>query len=246
MGKTNIGWADQSINFYDWHCNKVSQGCKFCYAESLAKRYGKTFNGTPNWRENAVAEFKRLKAGEAVFINDMSDTFHEGVSSEMIKHVFYYARQRPDVTFLILTKRIRRAYEMQDELIWADNIYLGTSVESAEVAERIKYLRQTRAMHRFISFEPLLGDVGQVDLTGIDGVITGGESGPNRRPFKPQWALNILALCQQYNVRMFHKQGGAFKPGEDRLLNGRTYDELPWSTVKQVTPAEQPADVPLF
>lgn len=242
MSKTEIGWADKNLNWYTWNCNKVSPGCKNCYAETLAKRYGKTFNGAPEWRASAEKDYRMLQPGDAVFVNTMSDTFHEGVPLDVIQRVFMYARQRPDVQFLILTKRIERAYQLQTDLLWTRNIWLGTSVESRKYIGRIRTLQEIgTSFGRFISFEPLLEDIGDVDLTGIDGVITGGESGANRRPFDPQWALNIQALCERDGVKFFHKQGGAFVSGQDRLLSGRTYDDLPWQTVKAAKEAGQGA-----
>lgn len=229
MGKTKIEWADKNLNWYSWNCNKVSPGCKNCYAETLAKRYGKTFNGAPEWRTSAIKDYQMLKTGDAVFVNTMSDTFHEGAPMEMINRVFMYARQRPDVNFLILTKRIERAYQLQTDLLWTRNIWLGTSVESKAYLGRIRTLRDIgTAFGKFISFEPLLEDVGDVNLRGIDGVIVGGESGAKRRGFDPAWALNLLRQCERDGVRFFYKQGDAFQPGQDRMLNGRTYDALAW------------------
>lgn len=230
MSKTEIGWADKNLNWYSWNCTKVSPGCKHCYAEALAKRYNKPFHGVPTWRESALKDYQMLKPGDAVFVNTMSDTFHEGVPLAMIQRVFQFARQRPDVNFLILTKRIERVYQIQTDLLWTRNIWLGTSVESRKYLSRISVLREIgTAFGKFISFEPLLEDLGEVHLGGIDGVITGGESGASRRPFNPVWAANIQRQCARDGVQFFHKQGGSYSPGQDRLLNGRTYDDLPWS-----------------
>lgn len=228
MPKTNIGWTDYSWNPWNWVCTKVSEGCKNCYAHALATRYGKDFAGEPVWRENAIPELRKIPGGNAVFVADMSDLFLERVSFEWIDRVFIEMNWRPDLTFLLLTKRIERAAALAPDLIWTNNIYLGTSVENQKRAYRIDVLRDIEGPRgKFLSLEPLLGPI-EADFTGIDGAITGGESGPNRRPFDNQWVSDIAAQCERDGVALYHKQGSAFKPGQDREIDGRTYDALPW------------------
>lgn len=241
MADTNIEWADKNLNFYTWNCHKVSPGCAHCYAADLAARYGKVFAGAPEWRDTAIKDWRSLKAGDSTFVNTMSDSFHEQAPVKYIHWMFQYAAWRPDVTFLFLTKRIERALYLAPHLDWQPNIWLGTSVENADYAWRIDYLRKTPAKHKFISFEPLLASVGDVDLRGIDGVIVGAESGGKRRPFDLDWAREIRALCKRDGVAFFYKQGTAFKPGQNRLLDGREYNELAWHSNKIVhTEAQTP------
>lgn len=243
MGKSNIGWTDFTINFYTWNCVKVSEGCRNCYAESMAKRQGKDFRGAPGWRENAVHEFVRAPFGTAAFINSMSDTFHEGASLDWIQRIFSFATQRPDMAFLILTKRIQRALDLAPQLNWHPNIWLGTSVENQTVAWRIEVLRQIPAAGKFVSAEPLLGPV-NADWRGIDGVITGGESGEFYRPMRDEWVLSIHDQTAQDSCLHFHKQGAARFPGANRAIGGRTFDDLPWHRNK--TEADLPVQKGLF
>lgn len=248
MGKSAIGWTDNSINPLGWHCTKVSQGCKFCYAEALAKRYGKKFSAPPEWLgdEWYARELRKVKPGERNFLNSFSDTFHEKVPLEWIQKIFDGAASRPDAIFQVLTKRIERALELAPQLTWHPNIWIGTSVESGDYIHRIDALRQIPTPNRFISFEPLIGKVGRVDLTGIAWVITGGESGPNRRYFDKAWALEIVEQAHARGVPVYHKQGGAFRPGEDRILAGRTYDEFPASWQVSIEPQFVPEQLSLF
>lgn len=227
MGKTKIEWTDYALNPYKWFCTKVSQGCKHCYMMALAARYTQHAAQGIEWRENAFVELHKIPAGSLVFVNDMSDTFHEQAPKMYIDWIFNYAELRPDLIFQILTKRIKRAVEMKDFLDWRPNIWIGTSVESADYNWRIDELRKIPAAVRFISFEPLLGSVGKVDLTGIHWAITGAESGSERRPFDPAWAREIREQCREYDTAFFHKQGSAKNPGQARLLDGRLWEEFP-------------------
>jgi protein gp37 len=237
VGKTNISWTQHTTNIYDWHCNKLSPGCQFCYAATMATRFGKSaFNGTPNWREKGVKEFLALPPNAETFLNSMSDTFHEGVPDEWIFRIFDLASRRPDVTVLILTKRIERAAELVPLALPTANIWLGTSVENQDYAWRIDVLRGIRGVHKFLSCEPLLGPI-ESDFTGIDGVITGGESGSHlanpkwaKRWMQPEWVLGIHAQCERDGVQHYHKQGSGLRPGMNRAINGVTFDELPWRT----------------
>lgn len=228
MGKTNIGWAANSWNLYTWNCNRVSPGCANCYMFEMARNlHGVDATGTPSLRETAWAELQRLQPGPT-FVNSMSDTYHEGVPLEWIQRIHNAALTRPDIVFLLLTKRIERAAELAPELRWPENLWIGTTVEHPRYLHRLDTLQgMTYAAGRFVSFEPLLADMGRPDLRGIEGVIAGGESGPKRRYFNKQWALGILAACLTYKVPFFFKQGSAHQPGQDRRLNGIFYDEVP-------------------
>lgn len=228
MGKTSIEWCTHSLNFIKWFCTKVSPGCKNCYMMALAERYPQHAASKPVWRDKAWDELKRFPSGAEIFVGDMYDVFHKDMPESFIRDHFETAvEMRPDCTFLFLTKRIERAADMLTG--WQGlNVWIGTSVENQQYTYRIDYLRRIQA-HRFISFEPLLGPI-TADLTGIDGVITGAESGANRRPFDPAWALDIGRQCEEQGALWFHKQGSGRYPGQDRAINGRTYDALPWRT----------------
>jgi protein gp37 len=243
MGKTNIEWATHTVNFYDWACTSMSPGCDNCYARGLAYRYGKDFNKTPEWRDKAVREWQGLKDGSVVFINSMSDTFHEGVHLSTVIRLLEVVATRPKVTALILTKRIGRARREMANLAWPSNAWLGTSVENADYLWRANLLAGIPDLPgRFISAEPLLGDLlddsfpaqvfaQHIQSRAIGWVITGAESGPNRRLFNPVWAAKLRDLCVRSDVRFMHKQGSDFKPGQNRLLEGRTWDESPFAEV---------------
>lgn len=248
MSKSGIAWTDHSLNPYGWHCQKVSQGCKFCYAEALARQYGRAFNTPPEWKGDAwfAAELRKVKPGERVFINSFSDTFHEQAPLEWIRKIFAGAASRPDVVFQVLTKRIRRAMELAGELTWYPNLWIGTSVENSDCVHRIDMLRRTPTDNRFISFEPLLGSVGRVNLDGIAWVITGGESGPHRRDFDKRWAVEIIEQAHALTIPVYHKQGGALRPGEDRFLGGRTYDDFPAAWGIAIEPQTAPQQMRMF
>lgn len=263
MSETNIEWASHTLNFYTWACQKVSPGCKNCYAQSLAVRYGRDFDAPPAWRgKNAIKELMKLPAGAVVFVNSMSDTYHESVPVAWIHGIHNAALLRPDVTFLLLTKRIERAYGLSRFLAYPPNLWIGTSVESEEYLWRLDYLLEIPAAGHFVSAEPLLGSLAGIEkylhydhkapqfLTSgiplmsryetwlkyperlrdkrLEWVIVGGESGGNRRPFDPKWARQIRDLCNHWDVPFMYKQGGAHKPGQDRVLDGRTWDETPF------------------
>lgn len=236
MSKTKISWTDEALNFLSWNCNKVSPGCKNCYAMTHSQQYprnsaGGQFLGAPGWRENAVKELAAIKPGNTVFVNTHSDTFHESNPVAWLKVMFNHMNQRPDLIFLLLTKRPQIAELSSDFLRWTDNIWLGVSVESADYMHRLNVLDHVPAAHRFVSFEPLLGYIPQVALRPalkhIDWIIAGGESGEYRRPLGKQWAVDIQQIASQLKIPFYFKQGSAPYPDSDRLLNGRTYDELP-------------------
>lgn len=236
MAKTNISWAGEALNFLSWNCNKVSPGCKNCYALAHARKYpqnsaGGEFLGAPRWRVNADADLKAIKAGTTVFVNTHSDTFHDKNPLGMITDMFRRMNQRPDLIFLVLTKRPQHAVTWSPAIKWTDNIWLGTSVESADYLHRLDALRAVPVSHRFISFEPLLGYIPQTllrpALQNIDWIIVGGESGENFRPFSKQWAVDIQRTAAEFKIPFYFKQGNGIYPEMDRELNGKEYHERP-------------------
>lgn len=235
MGKTNIEWCTHSLNCIKWWCTKHSEGCKNCYMLALAKRYPQHAADRPVWRDKAYDEVRRLPPGAEVFVGDMYDLFHEAMPDDFVRRHFQLIRQRPDCTFLLLTKRIERAASLVDAAdVAAGNVWLGTSIENRRRLGRLDVLKAIDVPHKFISFEPLLEDLGNADLGGVDGVIVGGESGPDRRRFDPQWARNIRYLCQRDGVHFFFKQGSAYAPGQERVLDGREWNDLAWRRENEV------------
>lgn len=218
-------------------CTKVSQGCKHCYAERMAfrlqamgnERYKAGFAVTLH--EDLVSLPRRWKSPRLVFVNSMSDLFHEAVPDSFIKRVFDVMNECQHHTFQILTKRSTRLSALGQQLSWAPNIWMGVSVENVAVVNRIDDLRQTPCNVRFLSCEPLIGPLNNLDLTEIHWLITGGESGPGARPMDPEWVRDIRDQCVQAKVAFFFKQwGGINKKKAGRMLDGEVYDEYPQQT----------------
>jgi protein gp37 len=217
-------------------CTKISPGCKHCYAERMSHRL--MLMGQRNYRndfevtthEHMLDVPRRWKKPQRIFVNSMSDLFHKDVPLDFIKKVFGVMESCPRHTFKILTKRADRLEELSLQLPWPNNVWQGVSVENADYAFRIDHLRRTGAKTKFLSIEPLLGPIPNLDLAGIDWVIVGGESGPGARPMAQAWVEEILARCEMAGVPLFFKQwGGVNKKKSGRELNGRTYDDLPLS-----------------
>ena len=215
-------------------CTKISPGCKHCYAETMAKRLQAM--GQPNYRngfavtchEQALALPLGWRKPRTVFVNSMSDLFHEDVPLGFIQSVFHVMRKACWHRFQVLTKRSTLLAELAEYIDIAPNVWLGVSVETAEQAHRIDDLRRVQAAVRFLSLEPLLGPTDKLDLRGIHWVIVGGESGPNARPMDPQWVASIRDQCVAANVPFFFKQwGGRKKKEAGRLLDGVAWDEMP-------------------
>jgi protein gp37 len=216
----------------------VSPGCKHCYAETFAER----FRGVPNhpyeqgfdlrlWPARLTVPL-RWKRSRMIFVNSMSDLFQDGVSDEFIAQVFAAMASAPQHTFQVLTKRAERLaswHAMNRSAWWLPNVWLGVSVEDRQYGlPRVTRLRQVRAAVRFLSVEPLLEDLGSVDLDGIDWVIVGGESGRGARPMRAEWALSVRDQCVAAGVPFFFKQwGGVWKKRNGRQLDNRTWDDLP-------------------
>jgi len=238
MVETKIEWADHSQNYYDWHCEKVSPGCDHCYAERHARELGKSeFIGTPQWRKNSEADLKKIPAGNVVFVNTHSDTYHKGATPAMVERVHTFAVQRPDLIFLLLTKRPTNVLYFQRQLDgslkFPDNLWLGVSVESHKYLSRLDVLRSIPVKHRFVSFEPLLGNI-DIDqamqgLRGIDWAIVGGESGERYRPFSHAWASGIHEACKMLTIPFFFKQSSGNYPGQGRVfeITGKEHNERP-------------------
>lgn len=234
-GASEIEWTDMTWNPVTG-CTKISQGCKHCYAERMAKRLRAM--GVARYRDGfavrlhpgVLAEPDRWTGSRRVFVNSMSDLFHKDVPLGFIARAFEVIERNPHHTFQILTKRVGRVAQLAPSLSWPPNLWLGTSVEHAKTAARIDQLRQVPAAVRFLSLEPLIGPLDDLDLTGIHWVIVGGESGPGARAMQPAWVESILARCREADVPFFFKQwGGVRKKRTGRSLNGQTYDEFPAS-----------------
>jgi protein gp37 len=215
-------------------CTKISAGCQNCYAERLALRlkamgvahYQNGFTTTIH--EQSLPLPLKWKAPRTIFVNSMSDLFHSGVPIAFIEQVFQVMKQAEQHTFQVLTKRPNRALELFDRLPWASNVWMGVTVESEAYLERIDQLRRIPSAIRFISLEPLLSSLPELNLQGIHWVIVGGESGQGARPMKKEWVLNIQEQCRTADVPFFFKQwGGIRKTATGSLLNGRFWKELP-------------------
>jgi protein gp37 len=232
--------ADSSIEWTEstWNpvtgCTKVSPGCAHCYAERMAKRlqamgqanYAHGFE--PTLHEHMLEIPLRWKKPQRIFVNSMSDLFHESVPLEFIRKVFDVMRRADQHQYQVLTKRSERLAEIGSSLDWPAHIWMGVSVESARFVHRIDHLRGAPARIRFLSLEPLLGPLNRLDLREIDWVIVRGESGPGARPMDEQWVIDIREQCRDAGVAFFFKQwGGVFKKRKGRELEGRTWDEMP-------------------
>ena len=230
---SSIEWTDTTWNPLTG-CTKISPGCKHCYAERMARRLKAM--GQPNYangfrltlHEDMVAEPLRWKKPRRVFVNSMSDLFHKDVPDAFILRVFAVMRKAPQHRFQVLTKRSQRLAQLAPRIEWPANVWMGVSVENADYAFRIDHLRQTEAAVKFLSVEPLLGLLPDLDLNGIDWVIVGGESGPGARPMASEWATDIRDQCVAAGVAFFFKQWGGVNKGKTgRTLAGRTWDEMP-------------------
>lgn len=232
-GKSKIEWTEVTWNPVTG-CNKVSQGCKNCYAERMAKRlkamgnprYINGFNVTLHY--DLIDAPRKWKKPRMIFVNSMSDLFHEDIPLDFIQKIFKTMNETQHHTYQILTKRTDRLMELSPYLVWSKNIWIGTSVENMKVKYRIDSLKTIPANVRFLSCEPLLGPLDNLNLNGIHWVIVGGESGPRARPMKKEWVIDIRDQCKAQNVPFFFKQwGGVQKHRHGRLLENRTYDEYP-------------------
>jgi protein gp37 len=233
MADTSIEWTDKSWNAVTG-CTKISPGCKFCYAERMAvrlkamgqERYANSFDLTMH--EGALHLPLQWKKPQLIFVNSMSDMFHDDVPVEFIRKQFAVMHQANWHKYQILTKRSKRLYELDPLLPWGPHIWMGVSVENSDYSFRIDHLRQTRAAIKFLSLEPLLGPLPDLRLDGIHWVIVGGESGPGARPMSADWVRSIRDQCLGAGVAFFFKQwGGVNKKKAGRELDGRLWHEFP-------------------
>lgn len=215
-------------------CKKISVGCRHCYAERMANRLKAM--GQPNYikgfelalHDHALELPIQWKKPQTIFVNSMSDLFLESVPPKFIKRVFNIMNAAHWHTFQVLTKRSERLFSLSPELKWAPNIWMGVSVENSDYTFRIDHLRETGAYIKFLSLEPLLGPLRNLNLQGINWVIVGGESGPGARYIDPAWVVDIRDQCQEAKVPFFFKQwGGLRKKKAGRELEGKTWDEMP-------------------
>jgi protein gp37 len=234
MGQAStIEWTESTWNPLTG-CTKISPGCKHCYAERMALRLKAM--GQPNYakgfdlalHESALELPLKWKKPQTIFVNSMSDLFHKDVPLDFILKTFDVMRRADRHNFQVLTKRSERLLELSPILPWRSHIWMGVSVETLKYTHRIDHLRQTGAMVKFLSLEPLLGPLPGLNLEGIDWVIVGGESGPGARPMDPAWVTEIRDQCLNARVPFFFKQwGGTRKKKAGRELEGRTWDEMP-------------------
>lgn len=230
---SSIEWTDMTWNPVTG-CSKVSQGCKNCYAARMARRlhamgaerYRNGFNVTLH--HDLIDTPKRWRKPRRIFVNSMSDLFHEEVPLEFIQQVFETMQACSHHVFQVLTKRSERLQALSDALPWPSNVWMGVSVEDARVLSRVSHLVNVPAKVRFLSCEPLIGPLEGLMLQGIDWVIVGGESGPGARPMSPDWVHDIRRKCDDAQVAFFFKQwGGIQKHRTGREINGQTYDAMP-------------------
>jgi protein gp37 len=244
MAESSIEWTDATWNPVAG-CTVISPGCTNCYAMRMAARLEamgqekysgltRRSGGRSVWTTKIRLDEKTLDIPRSwskprlVFVNSMSDLFHEDVPAYFVERVWTVMAETPHHTYQILTKRPDRMAEITKSLRRLPNVWLGTSVENADYVERIDQLRTVSAVVRFISFEPLIGSVGEANLDGIDWVIVGGESGPKARPMLEEWVDQIEHMCRQADAAFFFKQwGGKNKKAAGRKFRGRTFDEMP-------------------
>ena len=233
-------------------CTVISPGCSNCYAMRLARRLeamgqpkytgitrisgGRAkWNGVVRVDEESLKLPVTWKIGRMIFVNSMSDLFHEAVPLEFIQRVFKVMRKTPQHTYQILTKRAERLEEVSSDIAWPQNVWMGVSVENADYQYRIDNLRRIGAVVKFLSLEPLIGPLKNLNLEGIDWVIAGGESGPGARPIELDWARSVRDQCIAANVAFHFKQwGGVNKKKTGRILDGKTWNQFPISGAARI------------
>ena len=239
MPKTSkIEWTQ-----FTWNpvtgCSRVSEGCRHCYAERMAVRLYAM--GSPRYRNQFNTTLhpdlldlpRRMARPRVIFVNSMSDLFHDKVPDDFIRRIFDTMAVCPHHTFQVLTKRSQRLRQIAPQLPWPANVWMGVSVEDQRVVSRITDLAAVPAHVRFLSLEPLLGPLENLQLSAIDWAIVGGESGPGARPMQEAWVQSIRRQCEKSGTSFFFKQwGGVNKHATGRILNGRTYDQMPFDTQK--------------
>jgi len=235
MATTKIEWTESTWNPITG-CTKITTGCKFCYAEVMARRLqsmgqDKYLNGFElTLHPETLKEPYSWKKPKMIFVNSMSDLFHKDIPIDYIQKIFRVMKDNPQHVFQILTKRadILHYYDSEGWLDWSHNIWMGVTVEDNTVTKRIDLLREAGARVKFLSCEPLLSDLPNLNLQNIDWVIVGGESGRTPRPIKEEWVMNIQEQCNTQSVAFYFKQwGGTNKKKNGRLLKGEIYSEMP-------------------
>ena len=230
---SSIEWTESTWNPVTG-CTKISPGCKHCYAKRMAERL--CLMGQKNYENGFELTLQpqalelplRWKRPQRIFVNSMSDLFHDDVPNVFIQQVFDVMQRAHWHEFQVLTKRAERLESLAMRLGWAPNIWMGVSVENADYLYRVDCLRRTGAAIKFLSIEPLIGAMGVIDLRGIDWVIAGGESGPGARKMERAWVIDVRRQCRVAGVAFFFKQwGGVNKKKAGRTLDGRTYDAMP-------------------
>ncbi len=231
--KSKIEWTENTWNPVTG-CDKISSGCLNCYAERMAGRLQKMGNEKYSdgfklrLHPDCLEDPYQLKKPSRIFVNSMSDLFHKDIPLEYIKQVFAVMNNTPMHTYQILTKRGDVLAAYAEEFSWTPNIWMGVSVENIEALHRMDCLREINAKVKFVSFEPLLGELGHINFQDIDWAIVGGESGWHARPMDITWVENIQKQCDEQNVMFYFKQwGGTNKKKTGRLLQGRTWDAMP-------------------
>ena len=232
-GRSSIEWTESTWNPVTG-CTKISAGCKNCYAERMAKRLKamgnpRYINGfEPAQHPDVLAYPLSWKKPRMIFVNSMSDLFHEDISFKFLVRVFEVMRKAHWHVFQVLTKRRERLAALSSALPWPPNVWMGVTVEAEDYLDRIDCLRTTGAHIKFLSLEPLLGPMPKLDLQGIAWVIVGGESGPGARPMERAWVREIRDQCLDAKVPFFFKQwGGVFRKRNGRILDGRTWEQIP-------------------
>lgn len=233
MSSSKIEWTESTWN-PTTGCTKISSGCANCYAERMAMRLKSM--GTPKYangfevtlHEDCLSEPYSWKKPKVIFVNSMSDIFHEDIPFSFIEKVFKVMNENPQHIFQVLTKRAELLLEYSPNLNWTSNIWMGVTVEDKKATRRVDYLRKTNAAVKFLSCEPLISDLGQLDLQNINWVIVGGESGPKSRPIKEDWVIDIFKQCKSADIPFFFKQwGGVNKKKTGKELQGEIYHEMP-------------------
>jgi len=246
--KSSIEWTQATWN-PTTGCDRISAGCDNCYALTLAKRLkamgtakyqtdGDPRTSGPGFgiaiHPDALELPRRWRDPRVVFVNSMSDLFHARVPTSFIHEVFEVMNQTPRHTYQLLTKRPQRLARMADELTWTPNIWMGVSVEDPQAAGRLSHLSRVPAAVRFVSAEPLLAALPDLELDGVDWLIVGGESGPRFRPVEPAWVRDLKEQCARSSTAFFFKQwGGVRAKAGGRELDGRTWDEMPTAQERQ-------------
>jgi protein gp37 len=231
--RSAIEWTDATWNPVTG-CDEVSPGCAHCYAKTFAERW----RGVPGHPYEQGFDLRlwpgrldhplRWRRPRAIFVNSMSDLFHEGIPEAFVERVFDVMVRADWHVFQILTKRHERLAKLAQALPWPSNVWMGVSIENRRFVHRADYLRDVPAAVRFISAEPLLGPLEGLDLAGIDWLIAGGESGPRHRPVRPEWVRELRDRCLDEQVAFFFKQwGGVRSKAGGRILDGQTWDETP-------------------